>query len=75
MDYNPGSLVIYDSSDEQKQPLFVVFPDGRIQTLNNNYVLEYDNYEDFIKIRLVDTRSNIDIAEVVYALNGGYIIE
>ena len=75
LDYNPGSLVIYDSSDEQKQPLFVVFPDGRIQTLNNNYVLEYDNYEDFIKIRLVDTRSNIDIAEVVYALNGGYIIE
>jgi len=70
LDYNPGSLVIYDSSDEQKQPLFVVFPDGRIQTLNSNYVLEYDSYENFIKIRLVDARNNINIAELIYALNG-----
>ena len=75
LDYNPGSLVIYDSSDKQKQPLFVVFPDGRIQTLNSNYVLEYDSYENFIKIRLVDARNNINIAELIYALNGWYIIE
>ena len=75
LDFNPGSVVIYDINDVDKQPLFVLFPDGRIQTWNNNYILKYDNYQDFIKLQLIHKNTSWVIAEVVYALNGWYIIE
>jgi len=75
LDYNPWSIVIYDILDNSKNPLFVIFPDGRIQTLNESYTLEYDSYDNYIKLRLMDTNKANQVAEVVYALNGGYVIE
>jgi hypothetical protein len=39
---NPGALVIYRNNNAQKQPLFILFADGRIQAWNDNYSLKYD---------------------------------
>ncbi|PID86452.1 hypothetical protein CSB08_00530 [Candidatus Gracilibacteria bacterium] len=71
--YNPGTLVIYKSSDSNKKALFTIFKDGRINTLNNNYKLVYSNYGSYIKLILKDNTTIV--AELLLNIDGGYIIE
>jgi hypothetical protein len=64
--YNPGSLVIYRNSDVHKEPLFIIYKDGRIDTINGNYKLEYSHESDYIILRLVDAHFAKTVAEVMY---------
>lgn len=73
--YNPWSLVIYRQSDVNKEALFTIFPDWRINTVNKNYSLKYDYYWDYVVIKLFDNHFARDVASVLYKVNSEYIIK
>jgi len=73
--YNPGSLVIYRNSDVHKEPLFIIYKDGRIDTINGNYKLEYSHESDYIILRLVDAHFAKTVAEVMYKVQWEYIMQ
>ncbi|MDD2907859.1 MAG: VCBS repeat-containing protein [Candidatus Gracilibacteria bacterium] len=75
VDYNPGSLVIYRIADTEKEPLFTIFSDGRINTVNSNYSLKYDYYADYVVIKLYDKHFDREVASVLYKINSDYIIK
>jgi len=73
--YNPWSLVIHRINDDKKEPLFIIFNDWRINTLNSNYLLKYDYYNEYVVIRLHDKVFNRDIASVLYKVDSDFIIK
>jgi hypothetical protein len=73
--YNPSSFSIYRLTDVDKNPLFSLFTDWRINTLNKFYTLKYSTFWDFIVIKLLDKHYNREIAEVLYKINWDYIME
>jgi len=73
--YNPWSLVIYRINDDNKEPLFIIFNDWRINTLNSNYLLKYDYYKDYVVIKLFDKNFSRDVASVLYKVDSDYIIK
>jgi hypothetical protein len=73
--YNPWSLAIFRSGVDTNEELFVIFNDGRINTLNENYTLKYDTYWDYVMLKLVDKHFNREIANVLYKVKSEYIIQ
>jgi hypothetical protein len=73
--YNPWTFVIYRTGDINKEPLFVLYPDGRIDTLNEFYTLDYSSYNDFIVLKLIDKHFNKEIAQVLFHIDGWYIMK
>lgn len=73
--YNPWSLSIYRIADENKEPLFTIFNDGRINTINSNYSLKYDYFDNYVVIKLYDKNFSRDIASVLYKVDSDYIIK
>ena len=74
VNYNPWAFVIYRLGDEKQRQLFTIFKDGRINTLNNNYKLEYSTFWDYIVIKLIDNNFNRYVAEILYKVEGNYIM-
>lgn len=72
---NPWTLSIYRNNDVNKESLFTIFNDWRINTLNNNYYLKYDYYDDYVVFMLVDKNFNRDIASVLFKVDSDYIIK
>ncbi|MCH2188381.1 hypothetical protein MK079_00960 [Candidatus Gracilibacteria bacterium] len=74
--YAPGALVIYRSTDVNKEPLFTLYPDGRLETLNDFYTLEYTGFNTtYISLTLRDEHFNREVAEVLYRVSDGeYVI-
>jgi hypothetical protein len=62
--------VIYRLSDENKQPLFIIYPDGKIETLNDYYTLEYNYENEYIVLNLIDKHYNIEIAQLLFSIDG-----
>lgn len=73
--YNAWSLVVYRSNNQEKEPLFTVFTDWRITSLNSNYILKYSSYNDYVSLILHDKVFNRDIASVLYKIDSDYIIK
>jgi hypothetical protein len=73
--YNPWALVIYRNSDVHKEPLFIIYKDGRIDTINGNYKLEYSHESDYVILRLVDAHFAKTVAEVMYKVQWEYIMQ
>lgn len=73
--YNPWAFVIYKLSDLNKEPLFIIFPDGKINTLNDSYVLEYNFENDYIVLNLIDTNNDIEISQLLFSIDGWYILK
>ena len=73
--YNPWALVIYRLSDINKEPLFIVYPDGKIETINNNYSLEYNYENEYIILNLIDKHYNIEISQLLFSIDGWYIMK
>ena len=72
--YNPWALVIYRQADVNKEPLFVIFKDGRIDTINDSYTLEYTSYDDYVVFKLIDGHYDEEVARVLYKVNTIYLI-
>ena len=75
VNYNPWSLVIYDINDINKKPLFTIFKDWRINTIDNKFKLEYSNYWDYIIFKLMDEKLNNHVADVLFKVEGDYVIQ
>jgi len=73
--YNPWSLSIYRIADDNKEPLFTIFNDGRINTINTNYSLKYDYFENYVVIKLYDKNFSREVASVLYKVDSDYIIK
>jgi len=72
---NPGTLSIYRNNDINKSSLFTIFNDWRINTLNSNYYLKYDYYDEYVVLVLVDRLFDRDIARVLLKVDSDYIIK
>lgn len=73
--YNPWSMAVYRITDLNKEPLFTIFRDGRINTINWNYWLKYDYYDNYVVLKLFDKHFNREVASVLYKVNSDYIIK
>ncbi len=74
--YNPWVVAIHRNSSTDKLPLFSIYPDGRIDSINlDNFTLEYDSFNDYVVLRLIDKTFNREIAKVMYGMEGSYIIK
>jgi hypothetical protein len=75
IDYNPWVLVIYRKTDTNKTPLFIVFRDWRIKSLNANYKLEYSTYNDYVVYKMIDKHFNRVVAELLLKVSNNFIIK
>ncbi|MDA7494830.1 hypothetical protein N8455_00650, partial [Candidatus Gracilibacteria bacterium] len=73
--YNPGAFVIYRNDDPSKEALFIILPDGKIETLNEYYKLEYSDRNKYITLSLIDKYNDTQIAELLFKIDGGYIMK
>lgn len=70
-----GTLVIYDTSDSTKKPLFTLFKDGRINTFEIGwYSLEYAGYNNEY-IAFVLKKNALEIGKVIYKIDWNFIIQ
>jgi len=72
--YNPWSISIYRTSSEDKLAVMTVMPDGRIIIDENRYNLVYREKDWFVALMLVQRWTGSEIAQVIYKLDGSYII-
>ncbi len=72
--YNAWAFVIYEGSDLNKQALFTLFPDGRIDTHNWNYTLEYKSFWEYAWFILKQSPST-KIAELIIHIKWKYVIQ
>ncbi|MDR0771890.1 MAG: hypothetical protein LBF15_02310 [Candidatus Peribacteria bacterium] len=54
--------------------MFIVFPDGRINTLNQNYYLSYSTFEDYVVLILTDRHFGREVARVLYKVDADYVV-
>jgi hypothetical protein len=51
-----------------------VFPDGRINTLNQNYSLSYNTFGDYVILVLTDKHFGREVARVLYKVDSEYVV-
>jgi len=73
--YSPWASVIYRSSNTLKQALFTLYPDGRLDSLNEFYDIEYSGNWDDVRFTLIDQNFDRPVAEIYYQLWDGYILD
>lgn len=73
--YSPWVLSIYRISDTNKESTFTVFPDWRINTLNDYYSLKYFNYNWNIWFTLYDKHFNKEVAQILLVTEWDYILK
>ncbi len=73
--YNPWALVVYRLTDLTKSELFTIFKDWRINTINDYYTIEYDTYNDYVVLKLIDWHFKREVAKVLFVLDGDYIMK
>jgi hypothetical protein len=78
---NPWVLAIFRNTVETpnldgSSYLFTIFPDWRINTLNqNNFSVQYSYYKDYVVLELYDSVYKRMVANVLYKINWEYIIK
>ena len=75
VEYNPWVLSIYRNTNVDKESLFTIFPDGRIFAANEKYSLEYDTYDQYIVIKLIDNHFKREVWKVLYMTQAEYVIQ
>ena len=71
--YDAWSLFIYRNTDNDKEALFTIFKDGRVNTKDSSYSLEYFSHGDNIWYKLMD--NNIEVAELLFKIEWEYVIK
>jgi hypothetical protein len=74
LEFNPWVLAIYRAWANTFEELFIVFPDGRINTLNQNYYLSYSTFEDYVVLILTDRHFGREVARVLYKVDADYVV-
>lgn len=72
--YNPGSIIIHLSDDEDKNSIMTLFRDGRIHIDETRYELVYRDQWDSASLVLIDKVSGENIAQLVYHMQASYIL-
>ncbi len=73
--YNPWDMIVYRLNDQSNKPLFTIFKDWRINTLNDNYSINYDNYDNYVVLKLIDNNFDREVASVLYKVDSDFIIK
>jgi len=71
--YNPWVIIIYANNDSTKNPLAVIFKDGRIK-LDSNYNLEYSELGDNVILNIKSKTWDI-VSRVLYKIENTYLIK
>ncbi|MDD5769409.1 MAG: hypothetical protein PHE25_00425 [Candidatus Gracilibacteria bacterium] len=72
---NAGDLFIYEGTDKTQSPIFKIFKDGRINTLNDGYYLEYDTYDKYIVYNLRKIGDDNIIGKIMIIPEPNYIFK
>lgn len=72
---NDSGIFISRNTSTNNEHLFVITKDGRINTLNERYIIEYDSLDDYILLKLIDGHFNREVANVLYKLQWDYVIQ
>lgn len=72
---NGWSLIIYRVWESEKEELFVIFKDWKINSQNDNYTLEYDSFDNYVVISLIDKLFKRKVAEILYKVNSDFVVQ
>ncbi len=72
--FNPGAVVIHRVEDSAKTPLYTLFRDWRIDTLDARFELRYNSFEDSVVYDLYDTTIDKKVWEVLIKVDANYIL-
>ena len=73
VEHNPWAVVIH--KNWVTTPLISLFPDGRLDGLNELYTLKYKSQWDYIWFDIIDISSNKIIAELLYKIEASYLMK
>ena len=73
--YNPWAISIYRFWSLDKEELFTIFKDWRINTVNENYKLEYDSFWEYVVIKLIDAHFNREVWKLLFIVESEYIMQ
>ncbi len=73
--YNPWAFVIYDSSDDYKEPLFTIFRDGGLSLDDSKLKIGYGYYGDYMVYVLYNSSDDSEVARVMMRVRGNYLVE
>ncbi|MFK7779624.1 MAG: hypothetical protein QM490_00540 [Candidatus Gracilibacteria bacterium] len=74
-DYSPGTVSVYRLTNVNKTSLFTIFKDGRIDTLNDFYKLEYLNYDNYVVFKIMDSHFDNEVGRILFLIEGEYIMK
>ena len=72
--YNAGAVVLHRIEDEAKTPLYTLFRDGKIDTLDTRFELRYNSFEESVVIELYDSTIDKVVWEVLIKVDANYIL-
>jgi hypothetical protein len=72
---NPGSISVYQNTDAEKRAIMTIFEDGRVNIDETAYKLIYRSYGEYVSLVLVDVQSGFEIAQILYRIEGSYILK
>ncbi len=75
LDKNSWDLYVYSLNDNKKTPIFTIFKDWRINTINELYSIEYFTYWDYIVYNLKRVGSDEIIWKVMIIPEKNYIVK
>jgi hypothetical protein len=70
--YDKGSVVVYSNSNVNKDPLFKIYRDWRIEVLNKAYKLKLSTYKWFVTYKLM--KWTVEIWETLIIPEWNYVI-
>lgn len=70
--YNPWAIVIYSNTDVNKEPLFIIYRDWRIETKDNNYTLSLEEQNKHF-VYVLKYNNNV-VAKVLLQVEDNYIL-
>ncbi|MCT4617445.1 MAG: taxilin [Candidatus Gracilibacteria bacterium] len=70
--YNPGAVAIYRNTDDKKEPLFIIYRDGRIERKNALYSINVEELDKHFVYKL--SYRNNEVARVLFKVEDNYVI-
>lgn len=72
--YNPWDAAIYDVSDSNKTPIFVITKDWRVSVNKTGFKIKYDTFENRIVYKLIDS-SGKEISRIMPISEWNFIMK
>lgn len=69
---NPWVFVWHNKKDLNKKPIFMIYPDWRLD-IPNDFKIDYSDYKDFVVLKISDKNWN-NLFDILYKIDADYVV-